>query len=477
MPLTDRYVLIAGCRDEERSYEYRPPEGRGKVVHGALTYFLCQQLRRLSGSTSYRDVFERTAALVNALNGAQHPQMEGRTDREVFGVADVAPAIFVRILEREDQAVLLAAGAAHGMTVGSTYRVFPQGARDPKAGGSIGEVEVTEVQSVTAVARISREEPPGGIGPDARAFEQAHAFGDHRLSVVFAQGDDVDGRTQALRRRLDDSRLVTMVAAGTQASACIYRLSARDALSPCSPVPQVGPLAEPRWAVVGTTGDLLMPLKALDEVDGLVDNLELIAKYRQALAIENPDALSRLRGQFTVELQTLGSDRKTWSVATPAPERGQIVFDEGDIIRVVIRSRHDAPVFVSLYDFGLSGAIGQIYPARGAQEMLRAQGELASRAQRLGFPSTDSAVGPSDRARSLEGVETVKLFVTEQATDFSGFEQDGLRTDAASSPLSALLASVFHGRPMRDMAPVSLGDEDWTTVAVPFVLRRRPKES
>ena len=28
-------------------------------------------------ATSYRDVFERTAALVNALNGAQHPQMEG----------------------------------------------------------------------------------------------------------------------------------------------------------------------------------------------------------------------------------------------------------------------------------------------------------------------------------------------------------------------------------------------------------------
>ena len=30
MPLADKYVLIAGCRDDEQSYEYRPPEGRGQ---------------------------------------------------------------------------------------------------------------------------------------------------------------------------------------------------------------------------------------------------------------------------------------------------------------------------------------------------------------------------------------------------------------------------------------------------------------
>ena len=122
------------------------------------------------------------------------------------------------------------------------------------------------------------------------------------------------------------------------------------------------------------------------------------------------------------------------------------MFDEGDIIRVVIRSRHDAPVFVSLYNFGLSGAIGQIYPARGAQEMLRAQGELACRAQRLGFPSTDSAVGPSDRARALEGVETVKLFVTEQRDRlFRRSSRTAFAPMPRASPLAALLASVFHG--------------------------------
>ena len=110
MPLADKYVLIAGCRDEEMSYEYRPPEAVGAVTHGALSYFLCEQLRQAAPGTSYRDVFERAAARVNAENSAQHPQMEGHADREIFGVADLVPFTFVRVTEREGQTVTIAVG-------------------------------------------------------------------------------------------------------------------------------------------------------------------------------------------------------------------------------------------------------------------------------------------------------------------------------------------------------------------------------
>ena len=80
MPLADKYVLIAGCRDEEKSFEYKPPEGDGKLVHGALTYFLSQELRRATPGTSYRDVFERAAARVNA-NNARAASADGRARR------------------------------------------------------------------------------------------------------------------------------------------------------------------------------------------------------------------------------------------------------------------------------------------------------------------------------------------------------------------------------------------------------------
>ena len=288
---------------------------------------------------------------------------------------------------------------------------------------------------------------------------------------------DDDARAIALRARLEGSGLVSIAEGEVAAAACIYRLPARDRLSSSSPVPQVGTLAEPRWAVVGATGDLLMPLKTLDDLDTIVENLERIAKYRQVLAIENPDPQSRLRGQFTLALQTFSFATKTWSEAAPAADRGQIVCEEGDIIRFVVRSRHDAPVFVSLHDFGLSWKTEQIYPARGAQEKLRARGELFCEPQRLGFPAVDPAIQPADRPAPTEGIETVKLFVTEQPTDLSAFEQEGVQGDAPPTPLAVLLSVVFDGRTTRDEAPVSLEDDDWTTVSTSFVLRRRVKES
>ena len=203
----------------------------------------------------------------------------------------------------------------------------------------------------------------------------------------------------------------------------------------------------------------------------VVDNLEELARYRQALAIENPDPLSRLRGRFTLDIERLGPDRKTWSVAAPAPECGHIVFDEGDIVRFVVRSTLDARVFISLHDFGLSGRVQQVYPAKGAQELLRPSGEIVGRPQRLGFPEGDASVDSPDRARGEAGVETLKLFVTAQPADFSVLDQGGFRSGA--SPLAVLLTETFQGAPTRDTAPVSVGEEDWTTVTRSFVLRRK----
>src|SRR4029453_17653296 len=41
-----RYVLIAGCADDESSYEHETADDGSVVDHGALTYFLTQELAR-----------------------------------------------------------------------------------------------------------------------------------------------------------------------------------------------------------------------------------------------------------------------------------------------------------------------------------------------------------------------------------------------------------------------------------------------
>jgi hypothetical protein len=480
LPLADRYVLIAGCRDEERSYEYCPPESDGAVAHGALTYFLCQQLRQATSGTSYRDVFEQAAARVNAENAEQHPQMEGRGDREVFGVADLTPMRFARVTGRIDSTVVLAAGGAHGVTAGSTWHVHPAGTKDPGNATPLGEVEVTSVGVVTAEARITREAPPGAVDANARAFEAVHAFGDVTMAVqcVVPPGHEA---TAALQNRLEQSRLVKVVPDGTVAAARIYLLPARGEVSSETPVPQAGVLDAPRWAVVGQTGDLLMPLKAPGDEAAVVENLETLAKYRHALALENPDPGSRLRSQFAVDLLRRGRDG-AWSVAEPETDGGHIVFEEGDAIAFRITSRHDAPACVTMLDFGLTGAIAQVFPPRHAQDTLAAGGVLeigtkGGRPPTLTWPSGYPFVDSVDRLREAEGIETLKLFVTEQPADFFVLEQHGVRSaslaSGASSPLAELLRRTFHGGATRDIVMVPAASEDWTTVSRSFVLRRR----
>ena len=98
LPKSERYVLIAGCRDDEVAREYT----EGDQTHGALTFFLSQALASAQPGTTYRDVYEQIRGSVTAYAAKQHPQMEGAMDRELFGVRDIAPMRYVSVETREE---------------------------------------------------------------------------------------------------------------------------------------------------------------------------------------------------------------------------------------------------------------------------------------------------------------------------------------------------------------------------------------
>ena len=85
LPFEERYVVIAGARDDEIAREHRVKVGDETQVHGALTYHLCQELRRSDAAMTYRDLFVTASEQVLAEHPKQHPQMEGVLDRELFG--------------------------------------------------------------------------------------------------------------------------------------------------------------------------------------------------------------------------------------------------------------------------------------------------------------------------------------------------------------------------------------------------------
>jgi hypothetical protein len=483
LPLAEQYVLIAGCRDEESSYEISVVEDGSVVTHGALTYFLGRELAKARSGTTYRDVFEAMSARVTAAKPGQHPQLEGARDRELFGVKEINPVRFVGVGSRAGDSIVLKAGLAHGVSTGSRWTVYPPGTKDTGSDtGRLGAATVTEVRAVTANAAILKEVEANSIAEGARAIEDAHDFGDMRLTVLVRSDD---ARAEGLRKVIGDSSLLRVVDHEQVADYCVYLVPARAEAGPENPAPQLGALYEDSWVVVGADGLVAMRPRSVAEAAAPATvrrNLEKAARYRNALALRNPDAFATLTGQVDLVLKRRGRDGR-WKTALPDAATGHTIYEEGDAFGAEILNRHSAPVHASVLDFGLAGAIGLVYPIAGAREALAA-GHTAQIGMRAGYeielviPAEFSS--PADPARSnrAEGTETFKLIATTGEADFSGLVQEGFR-DArpvgTASPLEKLMRMALTGDGTRDVVRVSQSEssEEWTTLERIITLRRR----
>lgn len=490
VPLGEKYVLIAGCRDEESSFEH-PLEG-GKLTHGALTYFLSQELRKAQPGTTYRDVFEPAGAQVAAAYPRQHPQMEGARDRELFGVHDIEPMRFVPVKARAPDQITLAAGAAHGMSVQSQWAIYPQATKTvtdqtPK----LGTVEITAVRATTSDAKLLDEAQANTIVVNSRAVEEAHFYGEMRLVVDVRAPSDAGSLQKAgeLKELIAKSDLLRLAGEHETADARAYLIAPRTEAQPADPVPQLVEMAEATWAVVGLDGRLMMPIHRAAEPEvaaTLRDNLEKAVRYRQALALRNPNEGSLLKGkvEFTLLRQRAGGG---WENARPQDNGGMIVFEEGDRIASRIANHHTAPVYVSVLDFGLTGALGLLHPVEGASERL-----VTGKSVEIGVRDGDEielylpdnfpyVPDPEDAKKEpVGGTETFKLYATTHEADFSQLVQDGYRgigtrgAKDAGTPLGQLLDMALTGLGTRDSRRNQVApDEEWTTVECPFTLRKK----
>ncbi len=492
LPIGQKYVVLAGCRDEESSYEYRAKDGGQVVQHGSLTYHLSRELRQARSGTTYRDVFERVAPQVTAANSKQHPQIEGMLDRELFGIKEIHPVAFVRVTHREGDKITLAGGAAHGITVGSQWSIHAAGTKSRADEGSrLGLAKVTSVRGVESEASLVEEGEPGSIDTAARAFEESHAFGNLLLRVqIVSEGGDSAPIT-ALTAEIDQSDLLTLTDDEESADIRAYLLSPRGEAGESDAVPQLGALASPTWAVVAEDGELNMPPKSPGEEPLICENLNKLARYRTSLSLDNPSPSSALRGKITLDLLRQRADGE-WIEAQPEKAGGHVVFEEQERMAFRISNQHDAGVYVYPFDFGLTGAVSRI-KILGNEEILApgASVDLGIRDGQeiiLSIPSEYPFAGAEDGEGMHEGMETLKIFVTSEPSDFTFLEQEKVRAiepsaadefdDESASPLGLLLRTAYGGPTTRDMqVTVKVDEQDWTTVAKPFLLRRRTAAS
>lgn len=483
-PVGERYVVLAGCSHFESSYEVKVGEGEG-IRHGALTYYLTQALADARSGNTYLDIFERVAPRVTSLYQFQHPQLEGVRDREIFGIRMIEPMRFVPVLGRNGDQVSLGAGASGGLTAGSVWEIYPSGTKE-EGGTSLGEVKLTAIGAVSSEGRIEKETGPDRIDVGTRAVERSH-FLETRLVVdVVASPDQPD--VQGLLARIGQSKLLRGVEEGEEPEARIYLLPPRTGAFHGEPAPSLGALREETWAVAARDGQLLMlPRPRFDQqgqnaVEAIVGNLEGRARFRHTSRLGNPN--SRLQG--AVEMKLLRNEGGVW-VEPPTDGESEPILYDGDPICFDLTSRYDRPLHVYLLNLGSGGGVSQLYPVMGAHKAFDPDlaslsspgrtirvGERVGERLTLGFPEELSSSWHLLGARSLEGRETFKLFVTTQPADFKVLLQPGYMRTGRGSSLTEFLSSLMEGgfREVRQEA----GEDDWTVVQRSYRLLPRPQE-
>lgn len=478
LPLGERYALIAGCRQTERSYELEEPAG---VRHGALTYFLSQELLEAGPGVTYRDVFELVAPRVSSRFPDQHPQLEGARDLEVFGGRRIEPMAFVPVRERAGERIVLGAGAVCGLREASQWAIYPAGTKSvgPEE-ARLGVVSLTAVGAVTSEGILSQEAFPDAVKAGTRAVEESRHL-DTLLPVQVAAPASYPD-VQLLLDELDQSKVLRRAEPDKFAKVRVYLLPAGAASRRRGAVPMLGALTEETWAVIGENGELMMPAHRRSEpgvIRTLVENLEKAARYRLVLDMRNET--SALAGKVDVELfRRTGAGLEKPEVDSD----GEAMYREGDEMALKMTNRYGQPLFIYVLDLGLTGRVQLAYPVAGAEDGLEAGrtievGTRPGEEMALYIPDELPFAAASYGETQVEGVETLKIFVTTQPADFQPLKQGAYReweTGPAGpvSSLGDLLAATFGGGGYRDFRrPVQRGTpQDWTTLERSFRLRR-----
>jgi Caspase domain len=477
LPGRRRAVVIAACQAGEYANEHKAFTGAEVVKHGALTYFLGQALLQAQTGSTWRDVFEQTAPLLTAKYGRQHPLLEGRMDELLFGTEEIRPASYLQVLAASDGRVELGGGAAHGLRPGSLWTVRSSGAHHREAGDEVAAVEIQTVRAATSTARVIEARQPGLIAAGLRAFLREQRLPEPGLSLAIAAPEEPRAR---LVEALAGAPLLGIV-------------EERDA-------EVLVRWTEGTWAAVGRDGRLAVRLRPdrPEEMRGLLDDLAGAGRYHQLLALDNLDSASRLRGRVLLRAKRWNPDRKTFAGALPEAGTGMIVFRAGEKADFEVVNNHDAPVWVTLVQFGCDGKIELLMPMPGhatyAQGGLRlGPGETVrlaagyfrqdprfAEAALEGLPLHLPAGFPwaAEPGEKMDlGLVTLKLLVTPASADFEFLEQEATRAAAAAggNPLEqlALLYSAGEGkRSFRPAPPETAPEMDWAAVSLPMGVRR-----
>jgi hypothetical protein len=432
-----KFAYISAATSKENAFEHFA----GGKDHGALIYFLTQQLRSAGAGATYRDVMDGVVGNVTANYPGQHPSLEGvEADQHVFGDGTSLAGVYAGASpsQLDPKHATLSIGQVQGATVGSAYDVYAPGTRKfalPER--PTARVQLVSVDAFSSEATIIAG---GKVAPASRAIEREHRYGSSRTRVYL---EDVENSPslQSIRDALASTKYIEIV---NQPTMCNIQLR------------QVGQNIQTLGADSST---LSTPVSVNDPAatTRVLGQLQQWAKWFNVLSIRNSQA------QIDVNFSIKGSQTRDPVARVGRPDMGVV---EGETITTTLANNSDRDLYVAILDLSGDGSISVIYPTQqGAKEVLK-PGLVLSQS----FPT----FVPKGRSSVLD---VLKVFVSYKPIDLTPLTQGSIRgvEDTGDlDPIQELLmdsAGVSRGVGPPLTKPVDLGT--WATVQRVLVVKRK----
>jgi hypothetical protein len=421
-------VRVVACAPDQLAYEYRNRDG---LPIGILTDALVRVLHEAGDEQiTWATAMEGIRRLAPAvLRWRQRPEVEGPARRLLFGTVEDDPLTTLPATPIPGGRVRLECAPLLGVRHGDTFSLMPAGRAVVASSEKVGDLVVDEVEPLAASGAITLHNGWMEVPLGARA---------HRTSAV-APGMPV-------RLPWDDPRAVALVRAVTTAP-MLWRAESDDWLAEVSigdsgaltVSDRVGPVTSPRLPDPVGIAQVVRDLTTLARAEALRD-----------LA---GDEVWALHAPVTVE----------WGMVRDGRRRplthARVVVPAGAEVYVSIRNDGVDPVYVSIIDIGVTGAITVLTPSsRSGMRLTRGASYV------YGYDEVDRVLTgmaltwPDGLDPGPARPETVLLLVTSAPQDVSVLEQDGARraTAVAISPLQRMLDQIASGhvRPVRGLDPI-----------------------
>ncbi len=424
-------VRLAACQVEQSAFELPSPRG---VVHGVFTDALVSVLDDVGdASVSWAVIGDLVRRRVRSIVPEQRPEVEGPTDRTLFGSALLSDAMSLPLVEIEGS-VAIEAATLLGIGIGDDVRLVVPG-RD----GTEHTARVVEIRGGLAVLDVD----PTVMG-------------------------DLLAATVALPLTISVPPVGVSVGTGEGADrlAAAIEGSPRLTVTERSPMIRLQPVDD-RWRIADATGVAWRSeLYDADDrgIDVLVDTAEAIAVGHRLLDLPSGDGPVGLDADVELSFDVI--DRSERSPIALHGERLPIGASVGLSLRNTAREER----FVWVFDVGVSGRSALVTQAAASGTRLGPTGDADATLEIWGAEGTPlfwPVDVPVDRAGRPE---TFVVITADRRNDLSGLaSREQIRRGAIRSPLDVLLDEVRLGT--RDVgAPPAVETLRYRLDRVEFVL-------